>query len=114
MGVVALDVADQRGGRRRCRPRRAVSRPEDGARTHRDRIAVPDSLLATLGSVSLVCGFTNAETHGRLAGQTLSLFVAALILLGAFVALESRHANPLLPLRVVIDRNRAAPTSPSA
>jgi EmrB/QacA subfamily drug resistance transporter len=80
--------------------------PRTSSADRRDRIDVPGALLATLGSVSLVYGFTNAETHGWLAGQTLGLFVAAVILLGAFVALESRVANPLLPLRVVVDRNR--------
>lgn len=80
--------------------------PKVDSSARRNRIDVPGALLATLGSVSLVYGFTNAEIHGWTAGQTLGLFAGALVLLGAFVTLESRVANPLLPLRVVLDRNR--------
>lgn len=76
------------------------------AGAHQHRIDVPGAVLATLGCVSLVYSFTTAETHGWLAGLTLSLFAAAAVLLGAFVVLESRVAHPLLPLRVVTDRNR--------
>ena len=38
--------------------------------------------------------------------MTLSLFAAAGVLLVAFVAIECRAAHPLLPLRVVLERNR--------
>lgn len=70
------------------------------------RIDVPGALLATFGLVSLVYGFTSAETQGWLAVPTLGLFTVAVVLLGGFVALEARTAHPLLPLRVVTDRNR--------
>lgn len=39
--------------------------------------------------------------------STIAMFVAAVVLLPAFVALEARTAHPLLPLRVVAERNRA-------
>lgn len=80
--------------------------PRAVSRTGATRIDIPGALLATLGSVSLVYGFTSAETSGWLAARTLGLFCAAVVLLGAFVALEARVSNPLLPLRVVLDRNR--------
>lgn len=70
------------------------------------RIDVPGALLATFGLVSLVYGFTSAETQGWFAVPTLGLFTVAVVLLGGFVALEARTAHPLLPLRVVTDRNR--------
>jgi EmrB/QacA subfamily drug resistance transporter len=81
-----------------------VPRTEPG--TSRTHIDVPGALLATLGSAALVYGFTQAEIHGWTAGQTVGLFVAAAVLLAAFVALEARVAHPLLPLRVLLDRNR--------
>lgn len=81
-----------------------LPRTDSGTRKH--RIDVPGAVLATLGSVSLVYGFTSAETLGWLAGRTLGLFVAATALLGAFVALQARVADPLVPLRVIVDRNR--------
>lgn len=80
--------------------------PRTGSATQAARIDVPGALLATLGSVSLVYSFIKAERQGWLAVQTLALFVVAMVLLGAFVARQARAANPLLPLRVVLDRNR--------
>ncbi|MEU8680617.1 MFS transporter [Streptomyces sp. NPDC048611] len=71
------------------------------------RLDVPGVILATLGLVSLVYGFTRAESDGWLAGPTLGLFAAAAVLLLAFVLVESKVKAPLLPLRVVTDRNRA-------
>ncbi|MFE0376409.1 MFS transporter [Streptomyces inhibens] len=71
------------------------------------RLDVPGVILATLGLVSLVYGFTRAESDGWLAGPTLGLFVAAAVLLLAFVLVESKVKAPLLPLRVVAERNRA-------
>ena len=38
--------------------------------------------------------------------MTLALFAAGVLLLVAFVVIELRTAHPLLPLRVVLDRNR--------
>ncbi|MFI9720528.1 MFS transporter [Streptomyces sp. NPDC052396] len=71
------------------------------------RLDIPGVVLATLGLVSLVYGFTRAESNGWTAGGTIGLFVAAAVLLGSFVALEARVKAPLLPLRVVASRNRA-------
>ncbi|MFH9423629.1 MFS transporter [Streptomyces sp. NPDC017529] len=71
------------------------------------RLDVPGVILATLGLVSLVYGFTRAESDGWGAGMTIGLFVAAAVLLAAFVLVESKVKSPLLPLRVLTDRNRA-------
>ncbi|GAA4577293.1 MFS transporter [Planotetraspora kaengkrachanensis] len=67
---------------------------------------IPGVVLATLGLVSLVYAFTRAETDGWTAGATIGLFVGAVVLLGAFALVESKVRSPLLPLRVVTDRNR--------
>jgi EmrB/QacA subfamily drug resistance transporter len=74
----------------------------EGAR----RYDVPGALLVTLGLVSLVYGFTKAQSDGWGSATTVVLLVAAVVLIGAFVAVERRSAAPLLPLRVVLDRNR--------
>ncbi|KOT53694.1 MULTISPECIES: MFS transporter [Streptomyces] len=71
------------------------------------RLDVPGVILATLGLVSLVYGFTRAESDGWGAGMTIGLFVAAAVLLATFVLVESKVKSPLLPLRVLTDRNRA-------
>lgn len=79
------------------------------SKAHGDtRYDVPGAVLATLGLVSLVYGFTQAAKVGVgwTAGSTLSFLVAAGALLGAFFVLESRVKNPLLPLHILRDRNR--------
>ncbi|MFJ9414604.1 MFS transporter [Streptomyces sp. NPDC101227] len=81
-----------------------IREPAEGRNS--SRLDVPGVFLATLGLVSLVYGFTRAESDGWLAGPTLGLFAAAAVLLLAFVLVESKVKAPLLPLRVVAERNR--------
>jgi EmrB/QacA subfamily drug resistance transporter len=82
---------------------RAISESRAGGTTRYD---IPGALLSTAGLVSLVYGFTKAVTDGWSSPTTLTLIVAGVILLVAFVVVEARSASPLLPLRVVADRNR--------
>jgi predicted MFS family arabinose efflux permease len=72
----------------------------------RPRIDIPGVLLVTTGLFGLVFGFSNSETHGW--GEPLTIFslFAGAALLVAFVVIEARVAHPLLPLRVVLDRDR--------
>ncbi|MCW2522266.1 MAG: transporter [Frankiales bacterium] len=69
---------------------------------------IPGAILVTGGLVSLVYGFTEAakEGVGWAAASTLGFLGLAVVLLVAFVVVEARTASPLLPLRVVLDRNR--------
>jgi EmrB/QacA subfamily drug resistance transporter len=67
---------------------------------------VPGAVVATAGLALLVYGFTEASLHGWAAGSTLGLIGAAVALLVGFVAWEARAKNPMLPLRVILDRNR--------
>jgi EmrB/QacA subfamily drug resistance transporter len=72
------------------------------------RYDLPGAALATAGLVALVYGFTEAAKPdvGWSSPHTLGILGAAVVLLVAFVALEARLRNPLLPLRVALDRNR--------
>jgi predicted MFS family arabinose efflux permease len=76
------------------------------ARDARPHIDVPGMLTATGGLFALVYGFAQAETHGWGSATTLGFLAGGVALLMAFVAIERRAAHPLLPLRVVLDRNR--------
>ena len=71
-----------------------------------NRLDIPGVLLATSGLVALVYGFTKASTNGWGATITIGSFVASAVLLAAFVLVESKVKAPLLPLRVVTNRNR--------
>ncbi|MER6434931.1 MULTISPECIES: MFS transporter [unclassified Streptomyces] len=82
-----------------------VIREPAGGR-NRSALDIPGVVLSTLGLVSLVYGFTRAESAGWSDSSTIGLFVAAVVLLASFVLVESKVKAPLLPLRVVIDRNR--------
>ncbi|AUG80281.1 MFS transporter [Kitasatospora sp. MMS16-BH015] len=82
-----------------------VIREPAGSR-NRNKLDIPGVLLVSTGLVSLVYGFTRAETDGWTAGITLGLFAAAAVLLIAFGIVESKVKAPLLPLRVLWNRNR--------
>jgi EmrB/QacA subfamily drug resistance transporter len=70
------------------------------------RYDIPGALTVTSGLLALVYGFTKAASDGWAATTTLSLLAAAAVLLVGFVLIELRSSHPLLPLRVVLDRNR--------
>ncbi|MFE2559788.1 MFS transporter [Streptomyces sp. NPDC059352] len=82
-----------------------VIREPAGGR-NRATLDIPGVILSTLGLVALVYGFTRAESAGWSDAGTIGLFVGSGVLLIAFVLTESMVKSPLLPLRVVTDRNR--------
>ncbi|WP_406451144.1 MFS transporter [Streptomyces sp. NBC_00876] len=82
-----------------------VIREPSGSR-NRSSLDIPGVILSALGLVSLVYGFTRAESSGWSDPLTIGTFVASAVLLLAFVLTESKVKSPLLPLRVVMDRNR--------
>ena len=69
---------------------------------------IPGAVLGTAGLVALVYGFTQAAKTGVgwLSVEVISYLMGAVILLVAFVLVELRSASPLMPMRVVLDRNR--------
>ncbi|KOV62608.1 Puromycin resistance protein pur8 [Streptomyces sp. NRRL WC-3618] len=82
-----------------------VIREPAGSR-NRSPLDIPGVVLSTLGLVSLVYGFTRAESEGWGDALTIGLFVASALLLATFVFVESKVKAPLLPLRVITERNR--------
>jgi EmrB/QacA subfamily drug resistance transporter len=67
---------------------------------------VPGAVAVTGGLLALVYGFSTADTRGWTAPFTLALIATGVAALVAFVVIELRTAHPLLPIRVVLDRNR--------
>ncbi|GAA2621271.1 MFS transporter [Dactylosporangium fulvum] len=79
------------------------------SRAHGDtRYDIPGAILATAGQIALVYGFTKAADDGWSSGVTIGWLAGAVVLLGAFLWWESHTSHPLLPLRVLFDRNRGA------
>lgn len=67
---------------------------------------VTGALLATLGSTALVLGIVDATDFGWSTLATLGPLVAGVVLLGLFVVVERRAAQPIVPLRLFADRER--------
>jgi len=65
------------------------------------------TLTASAGLFSLVYGLSHAETGGWASTTTLGFLAAAVVLLAGFGWSQTKVAHPLLPPRVVLDRDRA-------
>ncbi len=64
------------------------------------RFDLPGALGSTAGMTALVYGFIRAGAQGWGDGVAVLAFVAAAVLLAAFVAIEQRAEQPLVPLRL--------------
>jgi len=85
------------GGATLLRRQPTVSRP---------RLDIPGVLLVSGAVFCLVYGFSNAAAHGWGTPSTYGFLAAGVVLLPAFAAWQGRATHPLLPPRVVLDRNR--------
>jgi EmrB/QacA subfamily drug resistance transporter len=70
------------------------------------RLDIPGVLLVSGGVFCLVYGFANAASHSWATPSTYGFIAAGAVLLVVFAAWQARAAHPLLPPRVVLDRNR--------
>jgi len=67
---------------------------------------IPGVVTATAGLFALTYGFNEAAREGWTDSITLTFFAVAVVLLITFVVIESKVKNPLMPLRVLTERNR--------
>src|SRR5215468_8763996 len=70
------------------------------------KLDIPGVLLVSGGLFCLVYGFSNAATHNWHTPSTWGFLVAGVALLAVFAFWQTRAPNPLLPPRIVLDRNR--------
>jgi len=70
-------------------------------------VDVAGSILVTAAMMTGVYAIVGTSQHGWASAHTLAFGGAALALLAAFVVLESRVANPIMPLRVLRTRSLA-------
>jgi EmrB/QacA subfamily drug resistance transporter len=59
------------------------------------------SLLVTVAMAAAVYGIVEASSDGWGSPHTLVPLASAIVLLGAFLTVESRHSNPIFPLRIL-------------
>ncbi len=75
---------------------------------NKPKLSLPSTILGTAGIFGLVFGASKAGTDGWGAAITLTSLIAGGLLLIVFVVFQSIDRHPLVPLRVVADRNRGA------
>lgn len=68
---------------------------------------LPGALTVTSGMFALVYGLSHAGSHGWRVPGTVVPLAAAVLLLAAFVLIESKSRAPLMPLAIFRNRNRA-------
>jgi EmrB/QacA subfamily drug resistance transporter len=75
--------------------------------TTQPHLDIPGTLTASAGLAALVYGFSHAQSSGWSSALTIACLTGSVLLLALFVAIERRSPNPLLPLRLLADRNRS-------
>jgi EmrB/QacA subfamily drug resistance transporter len=73
----------------------------------RGRFDLMGALTSTLGMGSIVYAFVRAASSGWGNDGTIGAFIIGGLLIAAFVVTETRAAQPITPLRLFADRNRA-------
>lgn len=68
---------------------------------------VPGAVLGCGGLAALVYALGTASNDGWTSVAVLASFAVAAVLLGAFVLVQAKVEDPLLPLRILTNRNRA-------
>jgi EmrB/QacA subfamily drug resistance transporter len=74
----------------------------------RPRLDLAGTLLGSVALFLLVYGFSNAESDGWDSVLTWGSLAVAVVLLVGFVLRQLRSAQPLLPMSILLDRNRGA------
>src|SRR5262249_44026459 len=72
----------------------------------RPKLDLPGTISASAGLFALVYGFSNAEHDSWGSISVWGFLPAGVVLLFTFVVLQQRVKHPLLPLRVLLDRDR--------
>ena len=67
---------------------------------------IAGALTSTVGMVSLVLGLVEAASKGWSSSITLGALAIGALLLGAFVRIENRAEEPILPLRLFLSATR--------
>ena len=73
----------------------------------RPRLDLPGLAAEAAGMFGIVYGLSNAASDGWHSPATWGFLAAGAALLAAFGFIETRARQPLLPLRIITDRNRA-------
>ncbi|MGW2282097.1 MFS transporter [Streptomyces sp. NPDC001770] len=81
--------------------------PHKGPAAQRPRLDLLGAAIISAGLFCVVYGFSEAESHPWSAPGTWGFLVVGAVLIAGFFWWQTRAPSPLLPLRVLRDRNRA-------
>lgn len=84
----------------------AIPYVRESRATGETKYDIPGAVTATLGLVSLVYGITQAESQGWNGTSTLVFMALGVVLLAVFMVIETRTSHPLLPVKILLNRNR--------
>ena len=79
--------------------------PPDQVTAGDRRVDIAGAVTVTASLMLAVYAIVNGNEVGWLTGQTLGLLAASVVLLGAFLVIESRVSHPLMPLGLFKHRN---------
>jgi EmrB/QacA subfamily drug resistance transporter len=79
--------------------------PPDQVTTGDRRVDIAGAVTVTVSLMLAVYAIVNGNEVGWMTGQTLGLLAASVVLLGAFLVIESRVSHPLMPLGLFKHRN---------
>ncbi|MCX3061824.1 MFS transporter [Streptomyces beihaiensis] len=79
--------------------------PADGERPTGRSFDLPGALTGTAGATSVVFSLVQGPQSGWASAPVLGAAAAGLVLLAAFLVIERRSAEPLMPLRLFRNRN---------
>jgi EmrB/QacA subfamily drug resistance transporter len=72
------------------------------------KLDIPGALFATAGMTALVYGLVRAPSDGWANAITITSLAGGVVLLVGFAVIELRSDHPMLPPRLLTDRNRTA------
>jgi EmrB/QacA subfamily drug resistance transporter len=78
--------------------------------SHSGELDIPGAITGTLGLLGIVFGLSRAgeSDYGWGNWQTITSLVAGVVLLVAFIFIETRVKHPLLPMRIFANQTRAS------
>lgn len=74
--------------------------PESRTERTEGRLDIPGAALATIGLAALTFGFLQAPDYGLSDARVLGALALGVVALVAFLTLEARSPNPMMPLRL--------------
>ena len=82
--------------------------PKDAQRDRGRGFDLAGALTATIGFTGLVVAIVQGPEAGWSSGGTVASLAAGIAFIGVFLLIEARTAHPLMPLRLLRNRNLAA------